>query len=85
MLSFTQKQPNQATSSNELDFQPLVISNRPPPPFPSAQQKIITKTVTNTRNKDKSRQTSRHSANKDRYIQVYKGEEKHGWSSNGKI
>lgn len=58
MLSFTQNSQFNATSNNQLDFEPLVISNRSPQPLPLSQnpQKKITKTVSHSNSRSKSKQ-----------------------------
>lgn len=59
MLSFTQHQKTTQYNINQLDFQPLVISNKNPSALPLANnpQKKITKTI-NT-GIERERQTSK--------------------------
>lgn len=57
MLSFTQHQKNSIHDINQLDYEPLIISNKPlmVQPLQKNTQKKISKTIT----KDFGRQTSK--------------------------
>lgn len=57
MLSFTQHQKNSTHDINQLDYEPLIISNKPlmVQPLQKNTQKKISKTIT----KDFGRQTSK--------------------------
>jgi hypothetical protein len=68
MLSFTHKSKNSTYNINQLDFQPLIISNKEPSPLPLSKnpQKKISKTIIQSRDNDYLRQNSRMESRKSR-------------------
>ena len=61
MLGFTHSSKTNFYNINQLDFEPLVISNKPPLPITKNPQKKIVKAVSNNLNNDRS-STSRSQA-----------------------
>ena len=61
MLSFTHNEQSRNADLHQLDFQPLVISNKPQGqgPFPQQPQKKITKTFNKSNSKERNNQKSR--------------------------
>ena len=61
MLSFTHNEHSRTGDLDQLDFQPLVISNKPQGqgPFPRQPQKKIAKTFNRSNSRDRVNQKSR--------------------------
>lgn len=68
MLGFTHNSKSSSYNINQLDFQPLVITNKEPSalPFSKNPQKKISKVITQAQNNDRSRQNSRKDTGRSR-------------------
>ena len=68
MLSFTNNQKSQTQNINQLDFQPLIITNKVPnaDPFPRRSQKTISKTIFNNNNVQSGQRFSKQSSRKSK-------------------
>ena len=87
MLSFTHNSKSSTYNINQLDFQPLIISNKEPSPLPLTKnpQKKISKTVTQSRNSEFSRQNVKDISKNSRERYPEPLVERDGWQGGGKI
>ena len=85
MLSFTQHQKQGLYNINQLDFQPLVISNKAASPLPLTKnpQKKITRTV--NAGGERERQGSKAELRRSREIAAESVSERGDWKDGGKI
>ena len=85
MLSFTQHQKQGLYNINQLDFQPLVISNKAASPLPLTKnpQKKITRTV--NAGVERERQGSKAELRRSREKAAESVSERGEWRDGGKI
>ena len=86
MLSFTHNDHSRTGDLDHLDFQPLVISNKPQGqgPFPHQPQKKITKTH-QSKSRERSNQKSRQVTNREKQGNTRQMSQGEGWETSGKI